>query len=90
MTLEDLGNIGEFVGSIGVIASLIYLVVQNLIDHHSSLQMQMISTPDLNEALRMVADDPDNATQIQTRWSFSTSTYGVSLAPGISKIGGTT
>ncbi len=28
MTLEDLGNIGEFVGAIGVIASLVYLAVQ--------------------------------------------------------------
>ena len=28
MTLEDLGNIGEFVAAIGVVASLIYLAVQ--------------------------------------------------------------
>ncbi len=28
MTLQDLGNIGEFVGAIGVVASLIYLAVQ--------------------------------------------------------------
>ena len=28
MTLQDLGNIGEFVGAIGVIASLVYLAVQ--------------------------------------------------------------
>jgi len=28
MTLEDLGNIGEFVGAIGVVASLIYLALQ--------------------------------------------------------------
>ena len=28
MTLEDLGNIGEFLGAIGVIASLVYLAVQ--------------------------------------------------------------
>ena len=28
MTLEDLGNIGEFVGAIGVVASLIYLAFQ--------------------------------------------------------------
>ena len=28
MTLEDLGNIGEFVGAIGVVASLVYLAVQ--------------------------------------------------------------
>ena len=88
MTLEDLGNLGEFLGSIGVIASLIYLAVQirrdtaqtalqtrathatafqNLIDHHSTLQMQMISNPDLNEALRVVVDDPENATPAQVR-----------------------
>ena len=28
MTLQDLGNIGEFVGAIGVIASLVYLAIQ--------------------------------------------------------------
>ena len=28
MTLQDLGNLGEFVGSIGVVATLIYLAVQ--------------------------------------------------------------
>ncbi len=28
MTLQDLGNIGEFVGAIGVVASLIYLALQ--------------------------------------------------------------
>jgi len=28
VTLEDLGNIGEFVGAIGVVASLIYLALQ--------------------------------------------------------------
>ncbi len=28
MTLQDLGNIGEFVGALGVVASLIYLALQ--------------------------------------------------------------
>ena len=28
MTLQDLGNIGEFVGAVGVVASLIYLALQ--------------------------------------------------------------
>jgi hypothetical protein len=28
VTLEDLGNIGEFLGAIGVIASLVYLAIQ--------------------------------------------------------------
>ena len=28
MTLQDLGNIGEFLGSIGVIVTLIYLAIQ--------------------------------------------------------------
>ncbi len=28
MSLEDLGNLGEFLGSIGVIVSLIYLALQ--------------------------------------------------------------
>jgi hypothetical protein len=28
MTLQDLGNIGEFVAAIGVVVSLVYLAVQ--------------------------------------------------------------
>ena len=28
MTLQDLGNIGEFVGAVGVVASLVYLAIQ--------------------------------------------------------------
>ncbi|MBW2725788.1 MAG: hypothetical protein JRE71_15510 [Deltaproteobacteria bacterium] len=28
MTLQDLGNIGEFVGAIGVVTSLVYLALQ--------------------------------------------------------------
>ncbi len=28
MTLEDLGNIGEFVGAVGVVVTLVYLAVQ--------------------------------------------------------------
>ena len=88
MTLEDLGNIGEFLGSIGVIVSLIYLAIQirrdtaqtalqtrathatafqNLIDHHSTLQMQMIANPNLTEAVRVVVDEPENATPDQIR-----------------------
>lgn len=91
MTLEDLGNIGDFVGSIGVIASLIYLAIQirrdtaqtalqtkathatafqNLIDHHSTLQMQMITNPELNEALRIAVDDPGSLSPAQTRLTY--------------------
>ena len=28
MTLEDLGNLGEFIGAIAVVASLVYLAIQ--------------------------------------------------------------
>lgn len=91
MTLEDLGNIGEFVGSIGVIASLIYLAIQirrdtaqtalqtkathatafqNLIDHHSTLQMQMITNPELNEVLRIAVSDPNSLSPAQIRLAF--------------------
>jgi len=88
VTLEDLGNIGDFIGSIGVMASLIYLAVQirrdsvqtvlqtkairstafqNFIDHHASLQMQMIGNPDMNEAVRKASDEPENMTPEEIR-----------------------
>jgi len=88
MTLDDLGNIGEFVGSIGVVVSLVYLAIQirrdtaqaalqvkathatafqNLIDHHSSLQMQMMTNPTLSEAVQKETNEPDCMTPTQVR-----------------------
>ena len=79
MSIQDLGSIGEFIGSIGVVASLIYLAIQirldsqqtaiqtkaihatafqNLIDHHTNLQMNMIINPELREAVRRARSDP--------------------------------
>jgi len=49
MSLEDLGNIGEFVAAIGVIASLIYLAVQ--IRHGSaSVRATMFLTSSANQS----------------------------------------
>ena len=77
---EVLGNLGEFVGSIGIVVSLIYLAIQirrdtaqtalqtkdvhatafqNLIDHHSSLQMGMITNDELRDAVRKARQEPD-------------------------------
>ena len=36
MTLEDLGNLGELVGAIGVVASFIYLAVQIRQNSHTA------------------------------------------------------
>ena len=50
MTLQDLGNIGEFVGAIAVIATLIYLTVQIRQNSRS------ISTSAYNEVLGQTFD----------------------------------
>lgn len=39
MTLQDLGNLGEFVGAIGVVISLVYLARQ-MIDNTASIRAQ--------------------------------------------------
>ncbi len=53
MTLEDLGNIGEFVGAVGVIVSLVYLAVQIRQNTHS------VRTSTFHEAIRDMADAID-------------------------------
>ena len=50
MTLQDLGNMGEFVGAIAVIATLIYLTVQIRQNSRS------ISTAAYNEVLAQTFD----------------------------------
>ena len=80
MSIQDLGSIGEFVSSIAVVASLIYLALQirldskqtalqtkaihatafqNLIDHHSSIQTNIINNPELRNAVMMAREKPD-------------------------------
>ena len=60
MTLEDLGNIGEFVGAIGVVASLIYLALQ--IRHNTnSVQgsVELENARGASEFLTTVAENPE-------------------------------
>ena len=57
MTLEDLGNIGDFVGGIGVVATLVYLVLQirqntRELEHNSE---QVRASAEL-ETARLMAD----------------------------------
>ena len=59
MTLQDLGNIGEFLGSIGVVASLIYLARQ--IRHSSKIaaaQMVKDAKSSSSNVLNLLAGDP--------------------------------
>ena len=50
MTLDDLGNVGEFLGALGVIASLVYLAVQIRQNTAS------VRTSTFHEAIRDFAD----------------------------------
>ena len=61
MSLEDLGNIGEFVGAIGVVASLVYLALQI---RHSSQQLSQ----NTNSILGSVELD---TTRLHSNWLLS-------------------
>ena len=62
MTLEDLGNLGDFLGGIAVIVTLIYLVVQ--IRQNTKLLRksaeQMIRS-DSTAVVSLAAQSPENA-----------------------------
>jgi len=61
MTIEDLGALQT--------KATHATAFQNLIDHHTTLQMQMITNPELNEAIRIATDDPSSLTPAQNRLS---------------------
>lgn len=75
MTLNDLGNIGELVGGIGVAISLLYLAVQirhsgqisrfdahrSLSDAMASIFVRMSSDPELYRIWRLMTETPDQA-----------------------------
>lgn len=77
MTLNDLGNIGELVGGIAVVISLLYLAVQirhssqiSKFDAHRSLSNDMASIlgniasdPDLYRIWDVMTNHPDRATE---------------------------
>ena len=60
MNLDDLGNIGEFVGALGVIASLVYLALQIRQNTRSTrTAMYQATTRDMFEAADLMARDAD-------------------------------
>ena len=62
MTLQDLGNIGEFVAAIGVIASLIYLAVQIRQNTNSvRLQVEHAVKRDTFDLRRSFLENPELA-----------------------------
>lgn len=76
MTLEDLGNIGEFVGAIAVVVSLLYLAVQirhssrvsqfeahrNLSESIASVLSEIATNPDLYRLWKVMTESPEEAT----------------------------
>ena len=69
MTIEDLGNIGEFVGAIGVIASLVYLAVQIRRSDESTraatVQSLLGRSTEITLQLVYSGFDPEKATELQ-------------------------
>jgi hypothetical protein len=76
MSLEDLGNIGEFVAAVGVIVSLIYLAVQirqntrslragafQQYRQQSAELSRLLAEPDMASVYRRGLDSPDQLTQ---------------------------
>jgi hypothetical protein len=62
MSLEELGNIGEFVGSIGVIASLVYLAMQIRQNTRSTRAQTFLSiSSEVESFARILAENPDAA-----------------------------
>ena len=63
MSLQDLGNIGEFIGAVGVVASLIYLALQIRQNTKAVRRTAHISAVDaFNDFNSLVARDPGGAT----------------------------
>lgn len=92
MTLEDLGNIGEFVGAIGVVASLIYLALQTrqntravrvasfhqISESVSALSLAVFQDADLVSLMERVRSEPETlSSEDTTRYGFSCSRSSV-------------
>ena len=74
MSIMELGALGELVGAIAVVATLIYLAVQirqttaivsasTTADHHSmmvTIRMKLAENPELTELFHRGVDDPGN------------------------------
>lgn len=60
MTLEDLGNLGDFVGGLAVIATLLYLAVQ-IRQNTRILRTSAEQTADPIAAIASIAQSPENA-----------------------------
>jgi hypothetical protein len=62
MSLQDLGNLGEFIGAIGVVVSLIYLAAQ--IRHNTRAiraSAQQETTRDVSDFLSQITDNAEVA-----------------------------
>jgi hypothetical protein len=64
VTLQDLGNIGEFVGAVGVIASLVYLATQirqNTRAVRSSAEQEVLGDMSMSAFIDLISGDSDTA-----------------------------
>ena len=60
MTLEDLGNLGDFIGGLAVIATLLYLAVQ-IRQNNRLLRTSAEQVADPIAAIANIAQSPENA-----------------------------
>jgi hypothetical protein len=81
MSLEDLGNIGEFVAAVGVIISLVYLAVQirqntrsvrvasyqSWFDSYSAFSNTVLASPELDALVHRGGLDPEKLTPEERR-----------------------
>ena len=71
MSLEDLGNIGEFVAAVAVVVSLIYLAVQ-IRDNTRSLQaasLQSVLDGQRDHSFLPLAQSAEITSPLSTAWS---------------------
>lgn len=82
--LEDLGNIGDFIGGIAVVATMIYLAIQirqntramqttsfqNLSDHHSNILLTMMTDETMRQVILLGRSQSWSDMDDETRMQF--------------------
>ena len=93
LSLQDLGSLGEFLSSIGVIATLLYLAVevrrntrtaqetssQRTFERFSSSRSLIASNPTLAEIVEKVTNDVEITNSERRQWEAYIGEYGYSI-----------